>query len=905
MLFREICSSYGLFIKSDSLEIKNVFDKFGNQNKQYTFAKIRELADSFILNYSVNKNISDDNINKEIKIELTPFFAFLFLLSKMPLGLPDCFVQLIFKKEERELFDERLISKYIVNNWNYINTDIQFGELLYSKENNHEKFEKYSIKYILKALKLYSKILYYYIEKDRIKIKYPDENIHLIFNSYNNEGIWKSNIPDIKDEYNNEINENEFIDTDFNIKNHKENIYNLISYLINKLNLFDNDYVSMEYLVEILLLFPSYFFLKKICKHYIIKCLEFCRKCERHYDKLLENNENLNKINEFKKKFNYQNARLFLFLYSISNELPYEEQNFPDDKRFKLELNILKFIKNKGNELEDILTNKDYEPFLTLEKKFILYYQLAKESYSMKGKVIYSEDLLNQALSFANRNKFLKHRINNDLCHILLASIKKDKKDEKGERDEKEKNISFVNVIKKKINLLDELMANYFNKKLYDEESILRQDLYDLIEPNIIMLNANPLNNGFSLLSSGIYAKLNNQYNILDTLNEMGKHNQIKSNIRMKSYILNKENLKEALKKDGEILIIQSDDYTEEGDIILESDDGISEKLSKKEFKSLFSNDNIIHFQIILLCFFNSKKYSNIFKNEIKNKIHFKYLVYFEEFKHEIFFDIDNAYLKTYNQHMIELIIEIISSYQEYNIDNIIKSSKENFNSKLQKNEFNVFPKCNFIINGDNSIIENQEINPNDNGIFFFSPFLNLPTPVIIQKDIELNNYATEIFAIINEIKNYKRKECYCYKFMKYIYIQIGFEVIKFFYRHKIFFQFYCVDMENDFEIELINEQNNKIKKNKQFYLIYNCRFNNSLEMVNYLLKNDISYMIIYDKEEDSYLEDNKYKRLYFNKDISYNNYYIENKNKFSVFKYKCNYSDVDSDDDYLDEYFS
>ena len=904
ILFLDICSSYGLYIKSENFpeEVDKVLE-LEKPKYQYTFAKIREYACLYIaylikgcgkgtysksdnkgfLNYIQDGKTKQVAIGKllskkiEIKIELTPFLACLFLLSKMPLGLPDCFIQLIFN----ELFDKKL-NKYKINNWNFINTDINFVEPEDNKENNNINLEKYSMQYLLKALKLYSKILYYYIEKDREKIKYSDENIHLIFNSYNNEGIWKSNIPDIiiKDKYNNEINENEFIDNDFNVNNHKDNIYNLIKYLINKLDYFDD--LSIEYLVEILLLFPSFFFLKKSCKDYVIKCRDFCGRCEQYY----ENKKN----EEFQKKFNEQNARLFLFLYSLSSQLPNGEENFPNDKRFKLELNILKFIKNEKNDLEDILINNDYEPLLTLEKIFIIYYKLATEDYSEKN-LKNSEDILNQALSFSNRNKFLKHRINIDLCYIFLESIKNN---EGGEEDKNEKKVSFVNVVSKKISLLEELMANYFNKKLYDEESILRQKLFDLIEPNIIMLNANPLSNGFCLLSGGIYAKSNNQYYIMDTLNEMGSRNKIKSNIRMKPYILNKKNLEEALEKDGEILIIQSDDYTEEGDIILESDEGISQKLSKEEFKSLFSNENSkkIHFKVILLCFFNSSKYINI----IKNKISFEYLVYFEEFKNNNFFDIDNANLKKYNQYIVEIIIEIVSSYKEDNIDNAIETSTENFNKKLQNNSF---PKCNFIKNDNNSILEIKEINPNDNGIFFFSPFLNLPTSSYIQKDVDINNYSNEILKLINEIKTSKRKECYCNNQNKYIYIKLGFEIIKFFYRHKIFFQFYCVDMENDFEIELIEEKNNKIKKNKKFYLIYNCKYYNSLEIVNYLLKNDFSYMIIYDKEDNVYLEDEEFKRIDLQKDIGY--YYQENNNEFSAFKYKCDYSDIDSDDDCRD----
>ena len=66
---------------------------------------------------------------------------------------------------------------------------------------------------------------------------------------------------------------------------------------------------------------------------------------------------------------------------------------------------------------------------------------------------------------------------------------------------------------------------------------------------------------------------------------------KIQSDIKIKSYILNEENLKDSLKKSGEILIIQSDDFTEDGDIVLESEEGISRKLNSSEFLEIFNSE--------------------------------------------------------------------------------------------------------------------------------------------------------------------------------------------------------------------------------------------------------------------------------------------------------------------------
>ena len=50
---------------------------------------------------------------------------------------------------------------------------------------------------------------------------------------------------------------------------------------------------DIDYLVEILLLFPSYFFLKKICKNYIKKCKELCLQCINYYKNKKNNNNNI------------------------------------------------------------------------------------------------------------------------------------------------------------------------------------------------------------------------------------------------------------------------------------------------------------------------------------------------------------------------------------------------------------------------------------------------------------------------------------------------------------------------------------------------------------------------------------------------------------------------------------
>ena len=973
VLFNELYASYGRDPKNLTPAEKQTLLKRSNpKNNLYEPKKISKVVDECILGIKSDEINIEDNTIKKRTISLKPSDAYLFLLSKMPSGLPDCFLQLIFKNN----FDDELISKYTMNNWNYFNTDINFEELEIKEEKQEpikednktnkqitfEDFEKYCMEYMLKALKLYAKLLYYYIEKDRNEIIYPDENIHFLFNSYNNEGIWKSNIPKIKDDEN--INENEFLDKDFNIQNHRENIYYLISYLVEKLDYIDEAYIYIDYLVEILLLFPSYFFLKKICKTYIKKCKEFCIRCINHYKKRKENigkfksletklkemsniiqvdninekeipydeniksefrilNEKLEglknqnkkctdlfnnfrdnyklKTQEFQKKFEYQNAKLFLFLYSINtsedkginNEIVKDEKIFSEDKNLEIEYNLLKLLKEKDNKgIVKILEDDEKKNSITPKKKGILYYALGMYYYS-ESKIADSKKCLKNALDCSKGNKFFEHRIKIDSCHIFLNKIKsrKDKEKEKENEDIEDQ-------IENNIKMLNMLMNDFFSEKLNEKESLLRQEFYDLLKPNTIMLNSNPLNSGFSLLSTGIYARPNNQYYILKKLSEIRK-DKMKSYIRMKSYILNKQNLLEALKKKAEILIIQSDDFTEKGDIMMESDRGISEKLTIQEFiEILKESENKNKYKIVILSFINSSK---LFES-IKSIIGYEYFVYFEPID---CMEIKTKNLEEYNKLSIDLIIDLISCYQE-NITETDNDFTTMFNERLKeinkekkifkyKISKNLFMRSSSI---RSSIIKTQI--RRGNGIFFSDPLLDLPFMEISLTNYENNNYSRELYDIIKQIIEGNPQSFSCNKLQKEKYLKMGIDVIKYFYRHKNFIKFYCIDVQKGDDIELMTkgkEVKNKFGQNKQkkyFYFVYNCKYNNSTEIVNYLLKNKNIYMIIYDDEdikstpEDDIIDNESS----FESEIGSNDYEM-----FSVFANKVNYSE-DSEDD-------
>ena len=92
-------------------------------------------------------------------------------------------------------------------------------------------------------------------------------------------------------------------------------------------------------------------------------------------------------------------------------------------------------------------------------------------------------------------------------------------------------------IIEEKINILDKILLDKTNTQLFNKANTLRTELFCLQQPDITMLNANPIKNRFSLLSSGIHSILNNQYYILKELSDdkkKDKNKEIESYIRIK-----------------------------------------------------------------------------------------------------------------------------------------------------------------------------------------------------------------------------------------------------------------------------------------------------------------------------------------------------------------------------------
>ena len=184
-----------------------------------------------------------------------------------------------------------------------------------------------------------------------------------------------------------------------------------------------------------------------------------------------------------------------------------------------------------------------------------------------------------------------------------------------------------------------------------------------MIEPDIVMLNSNTLKK----FSNYIYP-LNNQYYILNELNK-----NIHSHLRLKSFVLNEENLKKALNLKGERLIIQSDDFTLKGELVLESEKGEREILNMKKIHKIFKN-TIQNYKLVILCFLNSfkfKEYLDLNYIDYQNLLSFNYY----EPPHTKS-DVLEEYNKTIIEFIISFIKNIVDNKKDDDIKTILKSTK-------------------------------------------------------------------------------------------------------------------------------------------------------------------------------------------------------------------------------------
>ena len=860
-----------IYTKPNQLEELSKKLIFGKLTEEEAIKKIQEKRFEEVF-------FREPKIVIEITEENKDICSLYYILSKFPSGLPNNLIKNIFGQLDSD--PENLIKENQKNSWKYIDKNIIFK----SKNDKNVDMVYFTKEYIIKFLKHYTALLDSYIDLNRNIVNFKDDNIHILFNSYNNSNLWKSNIKEtLKRE--NDFGETCLFYESNDIIEHSKNISNLISLIINNLEYFiSNDYSVEKYIEEILLLFPSILFFKKQCNETIKICIHFCEKCIKFKKDKLEDPLHFErlKIKLLLYQFSIGETEKTINLGSLINEKYNENKNFSD---LVSEYKYINFFKNletiQKNELKNLENIKDVE---NKKKMSLLYYEFSKKFFIEKNieesakyinkaiiylllyiqkdynidinennKIIFNEFINKWNLNKIDKNEFaleIKYlfRMIIDSCQVFkLLTINK--------RDEEK--------IDEKIKYLNLVLLDKYDSDLYNEAYYIKTELYNLKQPDIVMLNSNPIKNQYGILSSGIYAYLNNQYYILKNLVE-NKNNEIESFIRIKSLILNKENLENTLNEKGEILIIQSDDFSENGDIICESDDGKSELLTKDEFIKI--SPSKISFKVIILCFKNSYKLVESFKN-----INYDYIISFEYFD---FFNYDNKTLIEYNKLCIDFIIDFIKlSSKDYRIRNIFNEAKNKF---LKNDILNKISNKEFIYltQNETDFGQNIEYIEEKGEILLYE---SIP---ILNDNHEYKNYYLEINGLLEQINNnqYIKKNC-CEK-KKKRFIKIGYELIKYLFRHKIFSDYFDIDMKKiniDTLKTMIDENANKKKKN--FYLIYNCNENTIKNIIKKKEKNNY-YFIIFDLEHENGSCDSE-----IDSDSEINNKFdsVEN-GKFSIF---------------------
>ena len=875
-LLFNLCDSLGYLNNLNNLNkgdnLKKLFEMINYQPKKINDIAecISRGADYEELVTIIKSKINEENIgkNKFEQIMEKSVSKIYYLLSIMKEGLPNSIIKLIFRDYEEAMEEEdknnTLIYRDEEDNWYHI---IQ----KYKKDIDNYFIikKKFKEECISNCLKVFARMLFFYIEKNKQNICFPDGDIHYIFNSYNGNGIWKSFDDSIyqycflyeieteidKEEYNN------ILLNDFSLERYKNNIINLIENNLEyiKILLNNNDSVFNEYLEQILIMLPSSFFLQKDCKIVINKCIKI--------------SEELNLENSTK--------RLLLYLYSIEENPEINPEEFINtENELQGEAYFLKGLKNKciqslENTIENYndLINKDKNRIDIKKKLSYVYYEISSLCYQNKN--------YEKAKIYLNKAKNISNEIGNyffvDRCNIDLTLIMKKLSQGYFESVNLLKNI--VNrKIKIKVNgLYRQKLESYLVNEAYD----LLIDLKKTLEPDIIMLNSNPIRNYCSALHSGIFAYMNNQYYILKKLNE-----KIKSNIKIKSIVLNKENLVKSFDNEGKILIIQSDDFTENGEIMLESDVGESQLLPIEELSKIIPIK--IKYKVVILCFINSSKLVKLFEDKVE------YLITFDNIN---LFNFEYNSLFKYNELSIEFIINFIEKLTQKNVINSFNDSYQLFikgfenNEKITQNNYITLTKKSdlnkpiFEINKF-SYIKNEKID-------LFYPLLNLPdTPRIKEYEDEIADLIEKIVSekqtIINvflnddnrigliNTKKMTKKE------------KIGIELLKFLYRHQKFSEIYYIHNPNKYGksleaitnkiFEKLNEEEiTRSKDSKPIFILINnfekiksIKYNiDPLELLDnaqYLILSNNE--IIINKEEYINETETKYNKKYKNKII-------------------------------------
>ena len=411
------------------------------------------------------------------------------------------------------------------------------------------------------------------------------------------------------------------------------------------------------------------------------------------------------------------------------------------------------------------------------------------------------------------------------------------------------------------------------NFYLISEANNLLNNFKKKLEPDILMLNSNPFikKENFSVLHNSIWAYHNNQYYILQKISS-----NLKRDIRIKSIVLNVKNLSSALQEKGKILIIQSDDFNEDGEIVLETDIGEGEPLSNKNLKDIIPKK--INYEVVILCFIKSEKLVDLFKGNVR------YLITFNDINIE---DVDLDLLLKYNELSIDFIIHFIKNSTESNIIKSFEESLQTFKTGLdnfQNGKIELINKNSNYITlhifeedmSRSSIIFPKKEKYIEKGIekvgkiMYTYPLLQIPSA-----DLHINFFTDDILHLIRlilspnkQIINIHLQKDVQLKYHKLnIKTIISFEIMRFLYRHQKFNGkiYYASNPKLGVTLKEITNNVVRAKMNK----------NNSKEKINFVEDITSAFIVVNNYEKINKVKGNKKGKISFFDGIPKNYHYL------------------------------
>ena len=710
-LFNKVIS----FLSKTKIRTKEEFDYLLNETECYP-------DEIFYIAYSLQNKIYIDEMQKHfkdrkqdigrIREEIINSFnsnhiasKVLFLLAVLPKGL--CKTQFVLMSSEywkQVESDTKVIiamnKEKINENWYKILNGLSSLIISITKE-------QIKIECIKQAFEMFAKFFMVYI-KNNTKYLHKEWNEEIEFNAMNNDSqFWCT------------FNEQCYLDLFGNLESeyeicagnpqmrylnkHKYNIESLIENnkkIIEKLITNDNDIMFIECFEQVMLCLPTVYKMqnridecKEILKQYIAICGDY--------------------------NLNYSQERLRIFLYSLNYDNTFQPVNsFPsvDYALGKAEAFFAKGMldynnketKEKGIQplIESIKYLKQVNSAKTkLAKAYYFLGQIyimnpnSSENLLLMGKK-YLERGVQQITSADNNN----NNNNNADSNSISVNYGVDIKDA----------ITLIINIKCLIGLtkIEMLLQNYekaftlisnaFKKAkeikieyIINNTNQLLSEIKSKMEQSITLISSNSL---LDVHQEPVKSPCNSYYYIIKSFS-----NKISKKIRIKHVLLTKQNLLNILQTNGEILIIYSDDFTLNGDIVLENEEGNSEILTINEFNQLLIKSvKKISYKVIILAFHNSCEVNSLFVN-----YNIPFIISFEKFE-LVMNEFTNCTYISYNMLRTDFVVSFIENCVIYNdtVENAFDKARKQFMLVIER-----IPELNNISKENESLVK-LTINP-------------------------------------------------------------------------------------------------------------------------------------------------------------------------------------------------